>query len=179
MEELAGRSALVTGGTTGLGRAIADAFLREGASVVITGRDEGLGREAEGELRRSGEAWFVRADAGDPAQVEASVSEAVRLLGGLDVLVNNAGIGVAATPLETPLVDYERVMDVNMRGVPVRPAVFPPPRRAGWLDDPHRFRRGVLGEVDIGIYSISKAAVHMLSNVLAVEGGRRGRGAST
>jgi NAD(P)-dependent dehydrogenase (short-subunit alcohol dehydrogenase family) len=173
--ELDDRGALVTGGTTGLGRAIAEAFVREGAAVVVTGRDEALGREAETALRRVGDAWFVRADAGDPAQVEASVSEAIDHLGKLDVLVNNAGLGVAATPLGTPLDDYDRVMAVNVRGC------FLYARRCFTHLEARRGSMihigsdaGVLGEVDIGIYSVSKAAVHMLSNVLAVEGGRHG-----
>ncbi len=175
MGELEGRGALVTGGTTGLGRAIAGAFVREGAAVVITGRNEALGRDAEAELRAGGDGWFVRADAGDPAEIDASVDAALGLLGGLDVLVNNAGLGVASTPLATPLVDYERVMDVNVRGCFLYAQRCFPHLEARSGSMIHiGSDAGVLGEVDIGIYSVSKAAVHMLSNVLAVEGGRRG-----
>ena len=117
----------------------------------------------------------MRADAGDPAQIEASVDEAVGLLGGLDVLVNNAGLGVAASPLDTPLADYDRVMDVNVRGCFLyAQRCFPHLEARGGSMIHIGSDAGVLGEVDIGVYSVSKAAVHMLSNVLAVEGGRRG-----
>src|SRR5262249_16679746 len=114
--ELEGKAALITGGTTGIGFAIAQAFLREGARVVITGRDGDLGEQAEKHLRVHGDARFLAADASDPGQVTGSVEKAVRLLGGVEVLVNNAGIGVQATAMETPLEDFDRVMGVNVRG---------------------------------------------------------------
>ncbi len=175
MGELDGKGALITGGTTGLGLEIARRFLHEGASVVITGRNEALGAEAEIALGQAGPAKFLRADAGDAEQVRASVAEAVALLGGLDVLVNNAGVGIQAGVLDTPLDGYDAVMNVNVRGAFVyAQAAFP------HLEE--RFGNmlhvasdaGVMGEEDIGIYSVSKAALIMLSNMLAIEGGRRG-----
>ncbi len=180
MGELDGRAALVTGGTTGLGLAIATVFVREGASVVLTGRDEALGRRAQAGLERTdagrtGLARFLRADAGDPDQIDASVEDAVDLLGGLDVLVNNAGVGVMATALETPLADLDRVMDVNVRGyLRYAQRCFPHLQTRGGSMIHVGSDAGILGEETIGVYSVSKAAVHMLSNVLAVEGGRRG-----
>jgi NAD(P)-dependent dehydrogenase (short-subunit alcohol dehydrogenase family) len=175
MGELAGRSALITGGTNGLGRAIAHAFLREGASVVVTGRNEALGREAEVDLGVSDRGHFLRADAGDPNQIDASVQDAVDILGGLDILVNNAGVGVLATTLETPLADFDRVMDVNVRGYfRYAQRCFPYLEARGGSMIHVGSDAGALGEVGIGVYSVSKAAVHMLSNVLAVEAGRRG-----
>ena len=175
MPELAGKAALITGGTTGLGRAMAERFLDEGASVVITGRDASLGDEAEQALGSRGAIRFVRADAADPDQARASVDETVAMLGGLDILVNNAGIGVQAGVLDTPLDAYDRVMDVNVRGAFVyAQAAFPHLEARGGVMLHVSSDAGVMGEEEIGIYSVSKAALIMLSNMLAIEGGRRG-----
>ena len=175
MGELEGTAALITGGTTGLGLAIAEAYLREGARVVITGRDAGLGERAQTSLRTRGDAWFVRADAADAAQIERSVTEAVGRLGRLDVLVNNAGIGVEATALDTPLDDFDRVMGVNVRGYfAYAQMCFPHLEATGGCMIHIGSDAGILGEIDIAVYSVSKAAVHMLSNMMAIEGGRRG-----
>jgi NAD(P)-dependent dehydrogenase (short-subunit alcohol dehydrogenase family) len=177
MGELDGKAALITGGTTGLGLGIAEAYLREGARVVITGRDEELGSRAETLLRANGDAWFVRADAAEEAQIERSVSVAVAVekLGRLDVLVNNAGIGVEASALDTPLQDFDRVMAVNVRGFfRYAQVCFPHLESVGGCMIHIGSDAGILGEIDVAVYSVSKAAVHMLSNMLAIEGGRRG-----
>jgi NAD(P)-dependent dehydrogenase (short-subunit alcohol dehydrogenase family) len=175
MPELVGKAVLITGGTTGLGRAIAERFLDEGASVVITGRDEQLGAEAEGAMASHGPVRFLRADAADPDEARASVDRTVSLLGGLDILVNNAGIGVQAGILDTPLDAFDRVMDVNVRGAFVyAQAAFPHLEARNGVMLHVSSDAGVLGEDDIGVYSVSKAALIMLSNMLAIEGGRRG-----
>ena len=175
MGELEGKAGLITGGTTGLGLAMAQAYLREGARVVITGRDEAVGARAQELLRPHGDARFVAADAADEAQIERSVAEAVERMGRLDVLVNNAGIGVEATALDTPLEDYDRVMDVNVRGFfRYAQVCFPHLEATRGCMIHIGSDAGVLGETDIAVYSVSKAAVHMLSNMLAIECGRRG-----
>src|SRR5262249_51812613 len=107
MDLLTGKRALITGGTTGLGLAVAGRFLAEGARVVITGRDAELGGQAEQALGLG--ARFLAADAADPEAVASSVSAAADHLGGLEVLVNNAGVGVTARLIDTPLADYDRV----------------------------------------------------------------------
>jgi NAD(P)-dependent dehydrogenase (short-subunit alcohol dehydrogenase family) len=143
--------------------------------VVVTGRDQELGRHAEAALQDCGRSRFLAADAGDPAAVERSVDQAVAWLGALDVLVNNAGIGVEASLLHTPLADYDRVMDVNVRGYFLY-------ARAAY---PHLARRrgcmihiasdaGIWGEQPIGLYSVSKAAVVMLGKMLALDAGPDG-----
>ena len=175
MPDLDGKAALITGGTTGLGRAMAERFLDEGALVVVTGRDEALGADAETALASRGAIRFLRADAGDPDQARASVDETVALLGGLDILVNNAGIGVQAGVLDTPLDAFDRVMEINVRGSFVyAQAAFPHLEARSGVMLHVSSDAGVMGEEDIGIYSVSKAALIMLSNMLAIEGGRRG-----
>jgi len=176
MGELHGKLALITGGTSGLGLAMAHAFGREGARVVITGRNPTIGTAAESELRSAGrDATFLAADAADPDQICENVAQSVSHLGGLDVLVNNAGVGVLAGALDTPLEDFDRTMGINVRGAFVyAKECFP------HLAERHgnmihiASDAGVTAEAEIGIYSVSKAALIMLSNTLAIEGGRRG-----
>jgi NAD(P)-dependent dehydrogenase (short-subunit alcohol dehydrogenase family) len=172
---LEGKQVLVTGGTAGIGFAIAGRFLREGARVVVTGRDRELGLRAEAALGEAGPCWFVAADAGDPAAVAGSAVLAAERLGGLDVLVNNAGIGVEAGLLGTPLADYDRVMDVNVRGYFLyAQAVYPHlARRRGCMIH-IASDAGIWGEQSIGLYSVSKAAVVMLGKMLALDGGPDG-----
>jgi NAD(P)-dependent dehydrogenase (short-subunit alcohol dehydrogenase family) len=172
---LAGKRVLVTGGTTGIGFAIADRFLREGALVVVTGRNQDLGRQAEDALGASGRSWFLVADAADPAAVATSVEVAVERLGALDVLVNNAGVGVEASLLETPVADYDRVMNVNVRGYFLyAQAAYPHLARRRGAMIHIASDAGIWGEESIGLYSVSKAAVVMLGKMLALEGGRDG-----
>jgi NAD(P)-dependent dehydrogenase (short-subunit alcohol dehydrogenase family) len=181
MGMLEGKRVLVTGGTTGLGLAIAGRFLAEGARVVITGRDRALGERAEAELRqRAGAelgsaARFIAADAGDPAAVASSVDAAAEHLGGLDVLVNNAGIGVTARLLDTPLADYDTVMNVNVRGYLLYAQQAHPhlARNRGAMIH-IASDAGVWGEQATGLYSVTKAAVIMLGKMLALDGGPDG-----
>jgi NAD(P)-dependent dehydrogenase (short-subunit alcohol dehydrogenase family) len=167
------RRVLVTGGTTGLGFAIAERFLAEGARVVITGRDRDLGIRAEEAL--GPQARFLPADAADPSAVASSVNAAVGHLAGLDVLVNNAGIGVSARLIDTPLADYDRVMNVNVRGYLLYAQHAYPhlARRRGCMIH-IASDAGVWGEQATGLYSVTKAAVVMIGKMLALDGGPDG-----
>src|SRR5712691_5173939 len=167
------RRALVTGGTTGLGFAIAERFLAEGARVVITGRDVDLGRQAEQTLRLG--ARFVGADAADPGAVASSAAAAADHLGGLDVLVNNAGIGITARMLDTPLADYDRVMNVNLRGYLLYAQHSYPHLSLSRGSMIHiASDAGIWGEQATGLYSVTKAAVVMLGKMLALDVGAAG-----
>jgi NAD(P)-dependent dehydrogenase (short-subunit alcohol dehydrogenase family) len=173
MGMLEGKRALVTGGTTGLGLAIAGRFLAEGARVVITGRDRSLGERA-GTGPGPG-ARFIAADAADPEAVASSVRAAAEHLGGLDVLVNNAGVGVTARLLDTPLADYDTVMNVNVRGYLLYAQQAYPHlarNRGGMIHIASD--AGVWGEQATGLYSVTKAAVIMLGKMLALDGGPDG-----
>ena len=173
MGSLTGKRALITGGTTGLGLAIAERFLVEEAQVVITGRDRGLGEEAEQKLGPG--ARFIGADAADPDTVGWSVDAAAEHLGGLDVLVNNAGIGVTGRLIETPLVDYDRVMDVNVRGYLLyAQSAYPYLARTKGCMIHIASDAGIWGEQSVGLYSVTKAAVVMLGKILALDGGPDG-----
>jgi NAD(P)-dependent dehydrogenase (short-subunit alcohol dehydrogenase family) len=173
MGVLEGKGALVTGGSTGLGLAIADRFAREGARVVITGRGRDLGARAEQTMGPS--ARFIAADAADPDQVAASVRAAAAHLGGLDVLVNNAGVGVTARLIDTPLADYDQVMNVNVRGYLLY-AQYAYPHLAARRGCMIHIASdaGIWGEQAIGLYSVTKAAVVMLGKMLALDGGPDG-----
>src|SRR5580698_576422 len=161
MGSLQDRRALVTGGATGLGFAIAERFLAEGAQVVITGRDVELGRRAEQALGPG--AWFVSADAGDPDAVAASVAAAADR------------IGVTARLIDTLLADYDRVMNVNVRGYLLYAQhSYPHLARSRGCMIHIASDAGIWGEQATGLYSVSKAAVVMLGKMLALDGGRDG-----
>jgi NAD(P)-dependent dehydrogenase (short-subunit alcohol dehydrogenase family) len=173
MGSLTGKRALITGGTTGLGLAIAERFLAEGAQVVITGRDRELGASAEQALGHG--ARFIAADAADADTVAWSVDTTVEHLGGLDVLVNNAGVGVTARLIETPQSDYDRVMNVNVRGYLLYAQnAYPHLARSKGSMIHIASDAGIWGEQSIGLYSVTKAAVVMMGKILALDGGPDG-----
>ena len=114
MGALDGKIAVVTGGTSGIGEAIAKAFVSEGAKVVIAGRREEEGRALEKQIG----VRFVRADVSHEADVEAMVNQTLEWFGRLDCLVNNAGIPspmISITETEVSVID--QVLAVNVRGV--------------------------------------------------------------
>ena len=111
-ERLEGRRAIVTGGGAGIGRAIAERFAREGARVLVADVDGEAAESVASDLGLEAQ----RVDVTDASQVAALVERAVEAFGGLDTIVNNAGIGVAATAPETSEDDWQRVLDVCLKG---------------------------------------------------------------
>jgi NAD(P)-dependent dehydrogenase (short-subunit alcohol dehydrogenase family) len=121
------RVAVVTGGSSGIGRGIARAFAAEGARVVVADLQEEPRRgkyhetdvvtpTAHAIQAGGGEALFVRMDLSDPAEVQDMLAQAVETFGGLDILVNNAGIHVPGGISDLSLEDWDRVVGLNLRG---------------------------------------------------------------
>jgi len=113
---LASTVAVVTGGSRGIGLAIAGALIGRGARVAITGREQ-KHLDAAAATFPTDSVLAVRADVGNPADAARAVSEAVERFGGLDVLVNNAGIGLSAHVAEMSADTWQRVIDTNLSGV--------------------------------------------------------------
>jgi 3-oxoacyl-[acyl-carrier protein] reductase len=116
MESLSGKIAIVTGGTRGIGRAIAERLLQEGCSVAICGRKQPAVDSAVAEMRRLGAIVGTAADVTEPSQVEHFFAEVDRQFGGLDILVNNAGEGVFRKVGEMTVDDWRRNIDLNLNG---------------------------------------------------------------
>jgi 2-dehydro-3-deoxy-L-rhamnonate dehydrogenase (NAD+) len=116
--DLAGRRAIVTGGAQGIGYAVGERLLRSGAAVTLWDRDRAeLDRALPG-LDGLGRAVPVAVDVTDSPGVEEAVAETVRLLGGVDILVCNAGIAGPTAPLwEYPVEDWRRVVEIDLTGV--------------------------------------------------------------
>jgi NAD(P)-dependent dehydrogenase (short-subunit alcohol dehydrogenase family) len=141
--------------------------------VAITGRDEALGAQAQAEL--GPEALFVRADATDTDAVTGSVDAALARFGRIDVLVNNAGIALTERLIDTPVEAFDRVMAANVRGPYLYArACFAPLCKTRGSMVHIGSDAGLRGEQAIGAYSVSKAAVVMMSNVLALDGAAHG-----
>ena len=170
-KELKGRVALVTGATSGIGRATALRFAEAGARVALVGRsNEGLSEVAEEIRAHDGEAVQVRADVTVEEDARRAVAEAFEHFGGLDVLVNAAGIISNGTIENTTLDDWDAMMNVNLR------SVF----HLMQLSAPHLERRpgnvvnvssvtGLRAFPGVLAYCVSKAGVDQLTRCAALE----------
>jgi 3-oxoacyl-[acyl-carrier protein] reductase len=125
--ELKGRVVVVTGGSTGIGRAVATRFAEDGCRVAVCARSEEKLRETETAIRAAGgEALAVVADVGREDEVGRLRDEVATRLGPASILVNNAGIGVFGSILDLGTADYDRVFDTNVKGVFLCTRAFAP-----------------------------------------------------
>jgi NAD(P)-dependent dehydrogenase (short-subunit alcohol dehydrogenase family) len=177
--ELQGKVALVTGGTSGIGRDTAVLFAKAGAKVVVTGRREVEGKETVDLIRAAcGDGVFVKADVSKAAEVDALVQRTVEKFGRLDVAFNNAGIEGHWLPIvEQSEEDWDQTIDINLKGV--------------WLCLKYEIRQmlkqggggaivnmasaaGLMGLAGAATYSASKHGVIGLTKSAALETARSG-----
>ncbi|MET8290590.1 SDR family oxidoreductase [Streptomyces sp. NPDC005132] len=170
---MSGLTALVTGATAGIGRAVALQLADEGAEIVVHGRDQGRGADVVAEIEKAGgSARFVQADLGDPADVERLAREA----GDVDVLVNNAGVYkfLPTSEMTTELFDLH--MDLNTKAPYVLVRALAPgmaQRGRGSIVNISTLAATVPAK-GAGMYAASKAALEQLTSVWAAEFAERG-----
>jgi len=118
MTKLNGKTALITGGTSGIGMETAKLFAQEGAKVVLAGRNVKRGKSIEAEIRQAGgEATFLACDVSDEAQVKELIAGTIDKYQKLDILFNNAGVMLPSMEIERmPVTDWRATLDVNLTG---------------------------------------------------------------
>jgi NAD(P)-dependent dehydrogenase (short-subunit alcohol dehydrogenase family) len=175
--KLEGKVAIVTGAASGIGRASAIAFAREGAKVVVADRNRAEGESAAREIANEGlEAWFAQVDVRKEADAARMVEDTVARWGRVDILFNNAGVLLVKPIEEMAEEEWDRVMAINVK------AAFFAIKHAA----PHMRRGGggailntgsiasLAGQVGTPAYSASKGAIALLTKSLALDLGRDG-----
>jgi NAD(P)-dependent dehydrogenase (short-subunit alcohol dehydrogenase family) len=174
---LQNRVALITGGTSGIGEAVASLFAREGAKTAITGRNETRGHAITARILESGgQAIFVRMDVRHAAECKRAVDATLRSFGRLDVLFNNAGVFFPQTTLECSEEEWDLQIDTNLKGTFLMSKYALEPMIAqgtgviinnssGW---------GLVGGDKAVAYCASKGGVVLLTKAMAIDHGRQG-----
>ena len=174
---LADRVALITGGTSGIGRATAALFALEGARVGLTGRNEARGREVVGQIETAGgKALFIRSDVRLAADCRRTVEETIRTFGRLDILFNNAGVFVPHTVPDCTEEEWDETIDTSLKGTFLMskfalPAMIARGRgviinnSSGW---------GLVGGDAAAAYCAAKGGVVLLTKAMAIDHGRQG-----
>jgi 3alpha(or 20beta)-hydroxysteroid dehydrogenase len=181
--DCAGRKALVTGGARGLGAGMAEALARCGAAVVIGDVREDLGKETADQLSQSGaRAGFVPLDVTDDASWDQAISATISELGGLDIVINNAGVEISSLVIDLDPADVMRMLEVNVLGTALgikhaframRPGG--PAGQGGAVVNVSSVA-ATIAFPGIAGYSATKSAVDRLTRVAAMESGKLGYG---
>lgn len=165
--------AIITGGGSGIGRAAAQLFTREGAKVVVADYNAEAGENTVQAIQDSGgEAIFVKVDVSDAEQVQHMVQTALEAYGGIDILFNNAGILLFGTILNTDQKDWNRLMSINLNGVFLcSKAVIPHmiERGGGSIINASSSTGAHDVAANIAAYVTSKGGVTLLTKAMAVD----------
>ena len=169
--DLTGRTALVTGGNGGIGLGIAEALAEAGANVVIAGRDEGKNQAASSQINRhGGRCRPVRCDVDVLEDIDATIDETINAFGGLQILVNNAGIAAGESPEDMSDALWDSVVATNLRSVfRFSRQAFRAMKQAGFgkiINIGSMY--SLFGSAQVPNYSASKGGVVQLTKSLAV-----------
>ena len=165
MAKLQGKTAVITGGSSGIGLAVAQEFISQGATVVITGRNQARLNE----VAQSIGAIPIQADVRDTAALESAFKQVQEAYGGLDILFVNAGIA-KMEPVEAMSESvFDEVMDINFKGAYFTIQKALPVLHEGATIILNGSVNAVVGFANISVYSASKAAVHSLARTLSAE----------
>ena len=170
MERLEGKRTIVTGAGSGIGRAIALRLASEGARIVLADVDEAAARGVAAEIDAQ-KTLVQKSDVTKTSDVETLVGLAVSEWGGLDVMVNNAGVGVAGTAVTTTEEEYERVMDVCVRGtfLGMKHAIPAMAESGGGSVINMSSVAALVGLVDRAVYSAAKGAILAMTRASAID----------
>jgi NAD(P)-dependent dehydrogenase (short-subunit alcohol dehydrogenase family) len=175
--DLASKTAVVIGGTSGIGLALANGLAQAGANVIPTGRRIQLVESAAAQIRNFGrKSLAVSCDVTDAASIEAVLKEATGAFGSVDILVNSAGATKRSATLDFSLTDWNRILDTNLNGTLRACQIFGRhmvERRYGRIINIASLG-SVLGLYEVTAYCASKAGVAALTKSLAVEWARFG-----
>jgi NAD(P)-dependent dehydrogenase (short-subunit alcohol dehydrogenase family) len=172
--QLSGKVALVTGAASGIGRATALLFAREGATVVVADMNAEAGETVASEITRAGgRAFFEAVDVSRAADCRRVVERAMREFGAIDILFNNAGIIRRASVVDLSEEDWDRVMSVNVKSIYLMSReVIPHMRNAGGgtiINTASGW--GLAGGAKAAVYCASKGAVVLLTKAMAIDHG--------
>ncbi len=177
MGRVDGKIAMITGGAMGLGKAAALLLSREGAAISLTDINEAEGRRTADEIAAGGgEALFQVHDVSDPERWVEVIDATTARFGRLDVLVNNAGIAIAANVETTTLEDWRRTMAVNLDGVfyGTQQAIRVMKETGGGSIINLSSIDGIIGEAELAAYCASKGGVRTFTKAAAVHCGQAG-----
>ncbi len=173
--KLKGKVAFITGFGSGLGQAIALLFAKEGAAVAGTSKTEARGRETAAKIERNGgKALFGAGDVGDSGAMEALIRQTVERFGGLDIVVNSAGIRTNGSITEITEEAWDQTLDANLKGAFVvsRLAVPEMKKRGGGVILHIAARSGMLGQGGRAAYCASKGGLVTLTEAMAMDHAR-------
>ena len=174
---LTGKTALITGAGSGIGREVALELARRGVSVALAGRTEPKLTETAAQIGyEGGDAVVIVADVTDPAQVEALIADTTRAFDGIDILINSAGVGLIKPLDTTTAAEMDRLLDINVKGLMLTTQAALRPMIAAGKGGHIVNLAGILGKapmVNASLYCASKYAVTGFSKALQLEVSRK------